>query len=846
MGFGKLSTSNFTLDENATVGCGCAGCQSGTNTLAYSESQNDTQYSGGGEYAPGPAADPNVFANYLTHGYWSDAGGSNRSWAQDNITFSLSNSFTAAQKDGLRMALDLWSDAADISFTEVANGANMSMVVGNDGRAFSSSSTSGTTIISNTISIDTSVNGWINIGNVGDYAFMTALHEIGHSLGLGHTGNYNGAASYNVNAQWANDTHQTTVMSYFNDMNVGSDHIGATGGWKYSATPMLIDILAIQNIYGADYTTRNGNTTYGFNSNAGKEQFDFSLTSVPIAIWDGGGVDTIDLSGYSTDQTLYLTAGDYSSVGHMTDNLVIAYGADIENAIGGSGNDTFYTNSLSNDVDGGAGTDVVEYFYNATEFAFNFISNTVVALTHIVQNFTDTLSNIENFIFADGTFTFNELETAYGDLETVAIRLFWGGGDYAYNSDENGDLTLTAADIGYGGSTGDQMTISRQAYATSVTINDSNAPNIVRLYGTDFADTITIDGTHNALIGQIYSGAGNDTVTITVTGNDRIVTGDGNDTVNAGAGNDKIYGGNGNDILNGEAGNDRIYGMDDDDTINGGAGNDRLEGGNGNDILIGGLNHDRLIGGTGNDTLNGDDGNDKIYGQAGIDILNGGNGQDYLYGGTENDLLNGDAHNDLLWGQDGDDTMYGGTGHDIMEGGADNDILYGEDGVDRLEGGTGNDELRGGDDSDKLYGEDGTDILYGDAGADELRGGLGTDTLVGGTGTDLMYGQGGSDTFGFTSVDTVDQILDFTLVGGEADSLNITDILTGYNAGTDDINDFVLLNFKNADRTDLFIDQDGTGGDWVQTAIIRGSDFTGTTVDDLVLSSQLITDTTLL
>ncbi|CAG0891585.1 unnamed protein product [Cyprideis torosa] len=435
----------------------------------------------------------------------------------------------------------------------------------------------------------------------------------------------------------------------------------------------------------------------------GYDQYDFSITEVPIAIWDGGGIDTIDVSGYATNQTIYLTEGYFSSTGNMTNNLVIAYGAEIENAIGGSGNDTFYTNDLDNSIDGNDGVDVVNYFYNVTEFAFNFISNTVVALTHVAQNFTDTLTDIENFIFADGTFTFNELETNYGDLDVVGIRLFWTGGDYKYNSDTNGDLTVTATDMGYGGSTGNQVTISRQAYDTTVTINDSNAPNVVRLYGSDFADTLTINGTHNALIGQIYSGAGNDTVTITVTGNDRISTEEGDDTVFAGAGADKIFGGDGNDTLNGENGNDRIYGMNDNDTLNGGAGNDLIEGGNGDDTLNGGTGRDRLIGGIGDDTIHGDDGNDKLYGQDGIDYIYGGTGQDYIYGGTGNDRLRGNDDNDLIYGQDGADQMYGGNGHDKLYGGTGGDYIEGNNGNDRLEGGAGNDNLIGGIDEDVLY-----------------------------------------------------------------------------------------------------------------------------------------------
>ncbi len=98
-------------------------------------------------------------------------------------------------------------------------------------------------------------------------------------------------------------------MSYFAAAETGARHFDFNlSTTVYAATPLVHDIAAIQAIYGADMTTRTGNTTYGFNSNAGRDSYDFTKTPAPImAIWDAGGIDTLDASGYATDQIIDLT-----------------------------------------------------------------------------------------------------------------------------------------------------------------------------------------------------------------------------------------------------------------------------------------------------------------------------------------------------------------------------------------------------------------------------------------------------------------------------------------------------------------------------------------------------------
>ena len=103
-------------------------------------------------------------------------------------------------------------------------------------------------------------------------------------------------------------------MSYWNPRDVGiQDHDYRHGHIAYGATPMVHDIYAAQKMYGADMTTRTGDTTYGFNATAdtaGRDAFNFDLTPAPVmAIWDAGGIDTLDASGYSTNQLIDLTPG---------------------------------------------------------------------------------------------------------------------------------------------------------------------------------------------------------------------------------------------------------------------------------------------------------------------------------------------------------------------------------------------------------------------------------------------------------------------------------------------------------------------------------------------------------
>jgi len=330
--------------------------------------------------------------------------------------------FTTAQRDATREIMQSWDDVAAVSFRETsADDADM-----NFGNLASAPTTQAYARIP-TASLDATLGGqvreiggdsWISASQAsnfqldeGGYGLQTLLHEAGHSLGLSHPGAYNAAPglsiTYGANAEYAQDTRAYTVMSYFNASSLGARHFDFNiSTTVYSGVPLIHDIAAIQRMYGADMTTRTGDTVYGFNSNAGRDSYDFTKTPAPImAIWDAGGNDTIDASGYATRQVIDLTPGSLSSiggvtfdtaptyeqvvanrtaagisnatytravydanmaalkanpeVGRLTDNVGIAYGAIIENAIGGSGADTIIGNSVDNILRGNAGNDLL-------------------------------------------------------------------------------------------------------------------------------------------------------------------------------------------------------------------------------------------------------------------------------------------------------------------------------------------------------------------------------------------------------------------------------------------------------------------------------------------------------
>ena len=236
--------------------------------------------------------------------------------------------FDAAQRFAATNAIQMWDDLTTLTFKETNGIGQAQIVYANSydpAQAYAYYPTTyqqgykfPSDVFTATPTINGS-NGWLKYGG---YGMTTLIHETGHAIGLSHPGAYNFGPGFSVNytngAEYAQDSKEYSIMSYWSDRETG----GLVTTWNVflagqPQTPMVHDILTIQAKYGADPTTRTGDTTYGFNSNAGRDVFDFNHNPYPmLAVYDAGGAhDKIDLSGFTSGQFLDLHAGSFSSIG---------------------------------------------------------------------------------------------------------------------------------------------------------------------------------------------------------------------------------------------------------------------------------------------------------------------------------------------------------------------------------------------------------------------------------------------------------------------------------------------------------------------------------------------------
>jgi len=137
-----------------------------------------------------------------------------------------------------------------------------------------------------------------------------------------------------------------------------------------------------------------------------------------------------------------------------------------------------------------------------------------------------------------------------------------------------------------------------------------------------------------------------------------------------------------------------------------------------------------------------------------------------------------------------------------------------------------------------IYEDDDTDtsadMLYGDGGNDTINGNNGDNFISGGDGLDNLFGFGGADTFAFENANAfndIDIIHDFSLA--ENDALDLSDLLSGYTSGVDDITDFVQI-VDNGANSDLYVDTSGSASFGVAAQIATLTGINGLTDEALL------------
>jgi len=350
--------------------------------------------------------------------------------------------FTSAQITAAELALRLWSDVANITFVRVGSGTTGEGAYSNSATILFSNYATGAGEASafayypgSTAASAVEGDIWVNsslasngIFTEGSFGPQTLLHEIGHAIGLAHPAAYDASdgtpPAYDTDAVYWQDARMFTVMSYFGSSNTGGSLNGFASG------PQMHDIAAAQRLYGANLTTRTGDTVYGFNSNTGLDHFTIPAggrgpNEGPVfCIWDAGGNDTLDVSGYNSPSEIDLREESFSNIGLgnggtgvAIGNISIARGAVIENAIGGGGNDTIIGNGVANRLDGGAGVDTMSGGAGNDQYIVDNAGDTVV----------ESAGQGRDTVYTSVTYTLPDNFEEIAALGVVPINLFGNG-----------------------------------------------------------------------------------------------------------------------------------------------------------------------------------------------------------------------------------------------------------------------------------------------------------------------------------------------------------------------------------------------------------------------------------
>ncbi len=495
---------------------------------------------------------------------------------------------------------------------------------------------------------------------------------------------------------------------------------------------MMNDILALQTMYGADYTTQSGDTVYTWNASTGEWSIDgagqgrpggigapSSANRVFMTVWDGGGNDTYDLSNYSSGVNIDLNPGAYSITSatqraylgggqYAHGNVYNAYlfngdaRSYIENAIGGSGTDTITGNAVANRLDGRGGNDTLTGNGGADTFVFG-------------QNYGQ--DTVTDFTTAGGGHDIIDLNafTSIGSMVGLnitqvganAVVDFGGGNKLTLNNVSVGNLTndhfvfggspdpvgAAPTNISLSGTTvSESATVGAAIGNLGVTDANSGQSYLYSLISNP-GGRFAISGSTLVLAAAVsYEAAASCQITVRVTDSgyqsyDETFTINVSNTAPSAPADANSAA---NSVMEGSAtgtavgvtaaaldpnGGTVTYALLDD-----AGGRFQINAATGIVTVLDGTKLDFAADTSHQITVSASDGNLASTGNFTINVaetlpvtLNGNNSANSLSGTSKADTLNGGGGNDTLYGFAGDDLLNGGTGKDTMYGAAGND-----------------------------------------------------------------------------------------------------------------------------------------------------------------------------
>jgi VCBS repeat-containing protein len=388
----------------------------------------------GNTYTDGVLSGIKWATNFLTYSFPTNSAFYEYAGGEPSNNFKA---FNSAQQAATRSIFQMYASVVNLTFTELTETSTQHADL-----RLAESDAPGTAWAYYPSTAAAGGDAWFNNSThyydnpvKGEYGWLTIIHELGHAMGLKHP--HEASGSFGAMPQ-DRDSLEYSVMSYHSYVGAPTTGYLTNEAWGYPQSLMMYDIAALQTEYGANYATNGGNTVYDWNTSTGQMFVNGVGQGAPganrifLTLWDGGGNDTYDFSNYTTNLNVSLQPGAWTTVsgaqlanlggGHLAaGNIANALlyqnnpASLIENAIGGSGNDTIagnaadnrFTGGRGNDVlDGAAGTNTAVYSGTATDYLFSQNSDgswTVTDLRAGSPDGTDTLRNIQYLEFSGST-----------------------------------------------------------------------------------------------------------------------------------------------------------------------------------------------------------------------------------------------------------------------------------------------------------------------------------------------------------------------------------------------------------------------------------------------------------